>query len=279
MINATAKNAYIAIKMGIAWRTLELQRYWFFLRTFRNGGQLARAFRHGLPCDRAVLWDGTYLQHPPGKGGFLSTLLEIWHEQVYCPSRFYAAKAGDCIIDAGANIGLFSVWMARMNPGCRVVAIEPFAENFAFLQENLRSVPSGAVVAYPLALGGRTGPGVMMPGGNRSLDHRLAGPDQAPGNSVVNVVTLKELLQLTGASRVALLKVDIEGSEYETFDLIDPELLDKVDRIAVEFHEHIRPGVLAMLRNRLQPMYHLEIQQEPLGRYGLLLARRVERPR
>ena len=42
------------------------------------------------------------------------------------------------IIDAGANIGLSSVFFAHKYPRARVVAIEPEAENFALLQRNTR---------------------------------------------------------------------------------------------------------------------------------------------
>ncbi len=48
-------------------------------------------------------------------------------------------KVGDIIIDAGANIGMFTIRAARIvgKKGC-VIAIEPQHENIEFLKKNIR---------------------------------------------------------------------------------------------------------------------------------------------
>jgi FkbM family methyltransferase len=261
------------IREAFGWRWRALQRYWFLLRNFRNGGQMARALHNGSPWDRAVLWDGACLRHPSGKAGFIPTLLEIWHERAYTPPGFYTPRRGDVVVDAGANVGLFAIWMARRMPTCRVVALEPFPENYAFLEENLRSATRGSVTAHPIALGGQSGESVIVSGGGRSLDHRLVTGDARSAGSPVHVVSLKDLLRLADSDRIALLKIDIEGSEYDVFDSMDVGAVGRVERMAIEYHEHLRPGVLALLRDRLKATHDLQIHPEPLGRYGMVFAK------
>src|ERR1700722_9951132 len=235
----------ISIREAFGWRWRALQRYWFLLRNFRNGGQMIHALRNGSPWDRAVLWDGACLRHPSGKAGFIPTLLEIWHEQAYTPPGFYTPRRGDLVIDAGANVGLFAIWMARRMPTGRVGALEPFPENYAYLKENLRTATRGSVIAYPMALSGESGESSIVSGGDRSLDHRLVTGNASEG-SPVQVVSLMDLLRMADSDRIALLKIDIEGSEYDVFDATDVGTMCRVERMDIEYHEHLRPGVLAL---------------------------------
>jgi FkbM family methyltransferase len=54
-------------------------------------------------------------------------------------------KPGDCIVDAGGNIGLFSLFASRLAPGVRVHAFEPNPAAFACLQANLSAWGENAV--------------------------------------------------------------------------------------------------------------------------------------
>ena len=209
-------------------RVAPLTRHWFLLRNFRNSRQMIESLRNGSPCDCAVLRDGTCLRHPSGRSGFVPTLLEIWHERAYTPPGFYTPRRGDVVVDVGANVGLFAVWIARRNPECHVVALEPFPENYTFLQGNLRSATRGSVTAYPIALGGRSGQSMMVSGGDRSLDHHLIANHDASEGSVVQVASLNDLLNLVNSDRIALLKIDIEGSEYDVFEDMDAGVVDGV---------------------------------------------------
>src|SRR5271156_5524154 len=50
------------------------------------------------------------------------------------------------IIDAGANIGLTSIFYANKYPGARIIAIEPEASNYQMLVQNTASYPSVTTV-------------------------------------------------------------------------------------------------------------------------------------
>lgn len=256
---------------ALAWRWWLLRRYWFLLRKFRNGRELIRAWRNRRPCDVAVCRDGTRLVHPTGRGGLVETILEVWYSQVYAPDGFYRPAPGDCVIDAGANVGLFTIWVARQNPSCRVHALEPFPENFDCLRANLDSAKVRSTYAHQIALGGRPGVRTMVAGGARSLDHRLAESD-GDGGTRVPVIDLSGLFELAETDRVAFLKVDIEGAEYEAFQAADAGLLSRIDRLAIEYHDHMHAGTLDLLRQRLGGTHHVSLRPEPGAGYGMLLA-------
>jgi FkbM family methyltransferase len=265
----------IDIMGGIRWRWRLLRRYAFLLRTFRNGWSLVQALRRDLPLDRAVLRDGTCLLHPPGRQGLVNTILEIWYDRAYSPDGFYRPADGDVIIDAGANVGLFTVWLARQNPLCHIVAVEPFPENFCLLQENLRASGVGNALALQIALGAGAGFGRMRDGGERSLDHRLVVEDD-PSDvaSRVPVASLAELFDRANAARIAFLKVDIEGAEHAVFTHAEGPTLSRIDRFAIEYHDHLSPGTSVLLRQRFEQTHRLQFRPEGDGRYGIVLGER-----
>jgi|SRR5208282_814413 len=240
---------------------------------FRNGPTLVQRMRAAEPCDEVVLWDGTRISHPPGRGGLLEVVVELWLEHVYT-GGFYRPADGDVIIDAGANVGLFAIQMARQNPRCRVIALEPFPENFKYLEANAAQACPETVTCCEVALGAGFSRGQMQAAGSRSLDHVLrvhsATADGIP------VIPLSGLFDLARAQEIDFLKVDIEGSEHDVFAAASPDLLGRFKRIAMEYHDQIVPGTLELLRRVLTPTHEISVRPSKMEGCGILLARRCD---
>ncbi|MBX6311665.1 MAG: FkbM family methyltransferase [Isosphaeraceae bacterium] len=237
--------------------------YWKLLKTFRNAPRLISAFRVGAPAAQAVFWDGSRLVHPPHRAGLVETIIEVWWMGSYTrdewPTPFYVPRDGDVVLDIGANVGLFGLWLARRNPRCRVVAIEPFEENFDCLRANIRHQRASSVSAHRLALGRQAGMGRMVARGDRSLDHLLATDQEEAEGQAVPIIPLSGLCDLAGVDRVSLLKIDVEGAEYDAFAAADEDTLRRFDRIALEYHDNIRPGTLELLKAKLAATHDLTI--------------------
>jgi FkbM family methyltransferase len=234
-----------------------LPSYASVVREFRNGAALAWAHCVRGEAERAVFWNGAEVCNVPGRSGFVDTIVEIWGLQEYMCDGFYAPADGDVVLDIGAHVGLFSIWIARRAPGARVFAFEPFAENCETLRANVEGWTNNVQVRQ-LAVGGQSGRARMVDVGERSLDHRLATPDFADGSGhTVEVVTLAQAIEMTGASSIDLLKVDIEGSELAVFEAADRALLARIKRIALEYHDNIRPGTLAQLTDILSRTHRI----------------------
>ena len=253
-------------------RVENLLNYLYLARTFRNSGQLIRAYRSGPPCETAVMWNGTQLRHPAGRGGLVGTILELWKDQCYTPRGFYTPQPGDWIVDAGAHVGLFSLFMARQQPACHILALEPFAENYACLLRNVEAARATQVTPLPLALGGRCGHATMQPVGERSIDHLLQSESTAEGQQV-EVASLDDIRERIPSGKIAFLKLDVEGAEYDAFESVTQETLDNISRIAMEYHDNLRPGTLRLIQDRLAATHTLEVHPTWNRGYGLLLAR------
>jgi hypothetical protein len=86
------------------------------------------------------------------------------------------------------------------------------------------------------------------------------------------VIPLTGLFDIAQTDRIALLKVDIEGAEREAFEHIEAQTLRRIDRLAIEYHDHLQPGTLDLLRRRLAATHRLTMKPSSLPGCGILLA-------
>ena len=114
-----------------------------------------------------------------------------------------ALPHGGLFIDVGANVGTYTLWAAEH--GAEVIALEPAADTFALLRENI-TLNRYPVTALQAAAGAHCGTARFTAG----LD---AGNSLAPdGPAVARLVTVDALI---GQREVAGLKVDVEGFELD----------------------------------------------------------------
>jgi hypothetical protein len=69
----------------------------------------------------------------------LGTYQQIFIDKEY---NFIANLPPETIIDAGANIGLASIYFANKFPEAKIIAIEPETENFELLKKNVVKYPN-----------------------------------------------------------------------------------------------------------------------------------------
>jgi FkbM family methyltransferase len=146
------------------------------------------------------------------------------------------------IVDAGANIGLASVFYANKFPDARIIAVEPERSNFEMLRRN--TAPYLNVTPVQVALWKENRPVNMLDTGKGNTTFRTQlGDEDSEAEKAWNVagVTLDRLMAEYGIERVNLLKVDIEGAEKDVFEH-SQAWIDRVDIIAVELHDWICNG-------------------------------------
>ncbi|MDG1872965.1 MAG: FkbM family methyltransferase [Mariniblastus sp.] len=255
------------------YRAENLKNYLYLATCFRNSLPLIWAFRNGSSCTTAVLWNGTRLVHPEGRGGLVGTILEVWRERCYTRNGFYIPQDGDQIVDAGAHVGLFSLFMASQNPNCKILSLEPFPENYHCLEKNILSSKATNITALPYALGAESQVAFIKPVGERSIDHLLQ-TSSDPDSREVQVVSLSDVLSQLQTDNVAMLKMDIEGAEFDVFETASTATLKCFQRIALEYHDNLRPGTLELLEKKLGPTHDLEVQPTLDRGYGILFATR-----
>jgi len=145
---------------------------------------------------------------------------------------------GDVVLDVGAHVGVISIYLARTHPDIRIIAYEPMPDNFARLQRNLQSNGVTTVEAVNMAVTGTGGRVELARAEGNSGGHSAY--THANGNGVgVPSRTLAQVLEAHGVERVALLKIDCEGAEYEILTSSTAPL-GLIERIRGELHTNAR---------------------------------------
>lgn len=155
------------------------------------------------------------------------------------------------IIDAGANIGMASLYFASRYPKATIVAIEPEAANFRMLQRNCQGL-SNIILIH----------GALWP---ESTNLRINDPDSeawtfsvseaknGTATDTVSAVTIADIMRHTGSTRIDLLKLDIEGAEVDLFSRGNLNWIDQVDCMVIELHDRLRPGCAQAFYSQLVP--------------------------
>jgi FkbM family methyltransferase len=180
---------------------------------------------------------------------------ELEFEMPLVPSR---------IVDAGANIGLASVYLSSRFPEARILALEIETANFELLRRNTASYPNVTCLRKALWSG-------MA---NLTIANPTAEPwsfrvshttkEDSEGLSAVGV---KDLVDMFEGRRINLLKIDIEGAEKEVFEHGMDQWIDQVDTIAVELHDRFEPGCSQALVDSLKDRNH---KMYTLGEYTVV---------
>ncbi|HVO35792.1 MAG TPA: FkbM family methyltransferase [Gemmatimonadales bacterium] len=225
----TRDGLVFALYRGLVW-LVNGTRFWRPLNVATRGlsrrltltvslnGPSGRPVRLTLPLEPQTYW----------------TLYEIFFAHAYRP---VAPVAPAVVVDAGANIGLASVYLHALYPGARFLCVEADPANLTSLRRNLRLNGINFEIV-PAALG-------RVEGDVTFRAHRAASDysstrctsfrDSEYREITVRATTLGALLATYGVSRVGLLKIDIEGSEFDVLSS-GGDVLRRLDYITGEFH-------------------------------------------
>ena len=155
-------------------------------------------------------------------------------------------KQPNIIIDAGANIGLASIYFSNRFPNSKIIAIEPETSNYEMLSKNIAEYPNISPLCAALWNNNKeislVDPGLGNSGFMTS-DTR-SNINENESTNIVKAITIDHILADYCLNHVDILKVDVEGAEMEVFD--NPTLwIEKVDSMVVELHERMKPGCSA----------------------------------
>lgn len=159
---------------------------------------------------------------------------------------FDLPSAARTIVDAGANIGMSSIFYAHRFPNAKIIAVEAEASNFAMLVKNVAAYPN--IVPIHAALWSTDGDiSVGAPDPSTGAHGKWGFVTREGTGPRVRAVTMRTLMAESSIDSIDLLKVDIEGAETEVFQ--KSEWMHQVDCFVIELHDRFKPGCSAAVES------------------------------
>jgi FkbM family methyltransferase len=153
----------------------------------------------------------------------------------------FKIEPGDTVIDIGGYIGSFALPAARLARDGTIYSFEPSPGNFAQLEKNVALNQAGNVRIFNRAVASR----------DRKVTLFLDNMNPASNNIYMkggkeveaDAVSLPTFFREHGIERCHFFKIDCEGAEYEILMNLDRSMLDRIGKIACEYHEPVYYGV------------------------------------
>ncbi|QHT70490.1 FkbM family methyltransferase [Rhodocytophaga rosea] len=157
---------------------------------------------HGLYIENEIFWGGLT------EGKFEKLSMQLWIK---------LCKEATCVIDIGANTGVYSLVTKALNPDARVIAFEPIHRTFEKLLLN-NSINQYDIVCERIALSDKDGEGYIFD--PETVHNNLAtlNADVADKNRIgrkipISLQKLSTYIREKKIGRIDLMKIDVEGHE------------------------------------------------------------------
>jgi len=135
--------------------------------------------------------------------------------------KFYQPKEGDTIIDAGAFIGAFAIYVSKKigNNG-KVIAFEPDIKNYELLMKNITINNLDNVFCYNYCLWNTESELKFYASGRNTSSVVAVQQKEEKDTQIIRVkaVALDNFLTKLNISNVDFIKMDIEGAEIEALN-------------------------------------------------------------
>lgn len=163
-------------------------------------------------------------------------------------TKFYGSVPS-VFVDAGANIGLVSIYFMSLYPGLRVLAVEPDSENCIMARKNFAVNKCKNIELVESALWPTNTNLKIVNDFRDQLNWSLRVDEDNLGS--IATITPEAVIEHFGQP-VDIMKIDIEGGEDKLFeDACDLSWVTQIKMIALEIHDERtdRQRILTMLQS------------------------------
>jgi FkbM family methyltransferase len=172
--------------------------------------------------------------------------MDLWSIKETFLDRFYekygfTIQPNWKIVDIGAGIGEYTLYAAVTQPSSTVFAFEPYPESFGLMQENVRLNTITNVQVFEQAIGAASGELILDLTGGEPLQFqsRLEQVLNVKKSLSVSSLSLVDALARLGLESCDLLKLDCEGAEYSILFETPQPVLERIQRIVMEYHDNL----------------------------------------
>ena len=177
-------------------------------------------------------------------------------------------RPGDCYYDVGAHTGFFSLIASRfVGPSGGLVAVEPDPENAALLRANLAK--NGIEHAAVLEAAVWSSPGEVTFEQALNASNRTQGRIASTGDSwhahiTVPAIRLDDVVFGEGRPAPHLIKMDVEGAEWEVLQGARRLLSEAKPKLLCEVHDR---GQMGQIRGYLEKLGYLAEEWTPVHQH------------
>lgn len=188
----------------------------------------------------------------------------IFKGNEYKIANYRGSQRGRTVLDIGANVGLFALYVKMNDPEAVIHCYEPVPSTLSLLNENVSSLPG--VQVHPYALGIETNNSTIQlhrfNTGQNSLK-KFDSPDSYCGSVVVPCRSASQEIDELRLDRIDIIKIDTEGCEIEILESLGNRI-ELADYLLLEFHsEEDRRRLDGKLSNFL--LFSAKIRRIGLG--------------
>jgi len=186
------------------------------------------------------LRDGTIIKVHPNSFALNHVFYTVFLKCEYDSLEKFKIKEDDIIIGIGAHLGFFTIKAAKKASKGVVYAFEPFSMHYRLLEENILSNNIKNVKFYNQAITDKASElsfYYTIHGDPCDTSLFKINPEEKIYEEKVQSISLKDFFQQESLERCNLLKIDCEGAEYSILMSADSSTLNKIKKIAMEWHK------------------------------------------
>lgn len=167
----------------------------------------------------------------------------LWEEEL---QNAFAFRKGMNFLDVGAHIGKYSLRAAlKVGEDGRVIAVEPDIDNFRLLLKNMEI--NGVTNCIPLNLAAyHIDAEINLFFGVTPAQHSVK-EDFGRGSCKIQARALDKVLAERRIEHVDLIKVDVEGAEYEVLKGLESTLINKNPVLVIEIMKRDEARIIEYL--------------------------------
>lgn len=139
------------------------------------------------------------------------------------------------VVDVGLGEDVEFSWSLMRKYQCSVHGFDPTPKSLAYLARN----PRAGFVVHPYGVAAAPGPArFFLPVNETHVSGAISRHAHLQSQAIsVELITVKSVMERIGASRIDLLKLDIEGAEFDLFASAEfGRVSSSIGQICVEFH-------------------------------------------
>lgn len=168
------------------------------------------------------------------------------HEPLHTELLSKELKEGMVCLDVGSNIGYYAILESRLvGIKGKVIALEPSPENFRYLKKNMKLQKFSNMEIHNVACGDQNGI-TQFSVSDKSNWSRVADEnvsvgvqDQVTQIIEVQIKKIDSILKGKFLERVDLIRMDVEGYEYNVYKGMSETISKFKPIIIIEFHKYL----------------------------------------